>query len=31
MNFPGLANAADRAALIAYLRTLSTNPVPLTR
>ena len=31
MNFAGLANPADRANLIAYLRTLSTNPVPLTQ
>ena len=31
MNFPGLPSATERANLIAYLRTLSTNPVPLTQ
>ena len=31
MNFPGMPSAIDRANLIAYLRTLSTNPVPLTQ
>lgn len=31
MNFPGMPSATDRANLIAYLRTLSTNPVPLTQ
>jgi cytochrome c len=29
MGFPGLPNAEERAAVIAYLRTLSDNPVPL--
>lgn len=29
MNFAGLKKASDRADLIAYLRTLSDNPVPL--
>jgi cytochrome c len=31
MNFPGIPAATDRANLIAYLRTLSTNPVPLAQ
>ncbi len=29
MGFPGLPKAEERAAVIAYLRTLSDNPVPL--
>jgi cytochrome c len=29
MGFPGLPKAEDRAAVIAYLRTLSDNPAPL--
>lgn len=29
MNFPGIKKPEDRAAVIAYLRTLSANPVPL--
>jgi cytochrome c len=29
MTFPGIKKAEDRAAVIAYLRTLSDNPVPL--
>ena len=29
MAFAGIASATDRANLIAHLRTLSTNPMPL--